>query len=299
MVGVLFPSTPEIAKSRIAALRRGLQDAGFTEGTDYLFAIRIADGDFSRLPSLAAELRELKLRVIVAPGTALVARKVFSDTPMVFTGFAIDPIATGLAQSYARPGGMATGNVTNATGGEETLTEKRMGLFKEIVPNLARLGMIGPQGPVFAAEQIALRNLSGRLGFELTNYVIPTIDDLESAFAAGHRDGMNAFYISGEPLLLTNISRVMPHAAASEKPTVGTYPEWGRAGLLMSYSSDLSDGFRQAGTYVAKILGGARPGDLPIQQASKFAFVINLRTAKALNITVSPNLLSLADEVIE
>ena len=299
LVGVLFPGTPDAAKGRIAALRLGLQEAGFIEGTNYLFAIRIANGDFSRLPSLAEELGKLKLRVIVTAGTALVARKFFPDTPMVFTGFAIDPIATGLAQSYVRPGGMATGNVTNAIGGEEALTEKRMGFFKEIVPNVTRLGMIGPQGPVSSAEQSALRNLSGRLGFEFTNYVIPTIDDLESAFASGRRDGMNALYISGEPLLLTNISRVMPHVIASGMPALGAYPEWGRAGLLMSYSSDLLDGFRHAGTYVAKILGGAKPGDLPIEQASKFTFVINLQTAKTLNVAVTPHLLSLADEVIE
>jgi putative ABC transport system substrate-binding protein len=217
----------------------------------------------------------------------------------VFTGVAIDPIANGLAQSYVRPGGMATGNVTNAIGGEEALTEKRMGFFKELVPSLSPLGMIGPQGSVSTAEQTALRNLSNHLGFEFTNYVIQTIDDLETAFAAGRRDGMNAFYISGEPLLLTNISRVMPFVAASGKPALGAYPEWGRAGLLMSYSSDLSDGFRRAGNYVTKILGGTSPGDLPIEQASKFTFVINLKTAKALNIAVSPNLLSLADEVIE
>jgi putative tryptophan/tyrosine transport system substrate-binding protein len=299
VVGVLFPGTPEAVKGRIAALRLGLQEAGFTEGTNYSFAVRIANGDFNRLPSLAEELGALKPRVIVSAGTALVARKVLPNIPLVFTGVAIDPIASGLAQSYVRPGGMATGNVTNAIGGEEALTEKRMGFFKELVPGLSRLGMIGPQGPVSMAEQTALRNLSSHLSFEFTNYVIQTIDDLETAFAAGRREGMNAFYISGEPLLLTNISRVMPFVAASGKPALGAYPEWGRAGLLMSYSSDLSDGFRRAGAYVAKILGGTSPGDLPIEQASKFTFVINLKTAKALNIAVSPNLLSLADEVIE
>ena len=130
-------------------------------------------------------------------------------------------------------------------------------------------------------------------------YGLGTLDDLEAAFASGRRDNVSAFYISGEPLLSANMSRVIPFVAGSGKPTVGPYPDWGRAGLLMSYSTDPIDGYRHAGTYAAKILNGAKPGDLPIEQASKFTFVINLKTAKALGITVPPTLLALADEVVE
>jgi putative tryptophan/tyrosine transport system substrate-binding protein len=110
---------------------------------------------------------------------------------------------------------------------------------------------------------------------------------------------VGAFYISGDPLLINNISRVMPHIVAAGKPTLGVYPEWGRAGLLMSYSTDLADGYRRAGIYAAKIIQGTKPGDLPIEQASKFTLVINTKTAKQLGISVPPTLLSLADEVIE
>jgi putative ABC transport system substrate-binding protein len=137
------------------------------------------------------------------------------------------------------------------------------------------------------------------LDFEFVLYGLNTINDLESAFAAGLRDDVSAFYISGEPLTTTNMPRVMPFIAASGKPSFGPYLEMVRAGLLMSYSSDLSDGFRHAGIYVAKIIGGTKPGDLPIEQASKFIFAINLKTAKALGLTVPPNLLALADEVFE
>jgi putative ABC transport system substrate-binding protein len=195
---------------------------------------------------------------------------------------------------------MMTGNVMNAVGGEETMTQKRIGFFKELVPNLIRLGMIAPANGVLAMkEKDALQKVAAQLSFEFIHYGLNTLDDLEGAFAAGLRDDVSAFYISGEPLLFANLSRVMSFVTASRKPSVGPYPEWGRSGLLMSYSTDPIDGYRRAGAYAAKILNGAKPGDLPIEQASKFTLVINLKTAKALGIAVPANLLALADEVIE
>ena len=302
LVGVLVPGGMEFNRDRIAALRLGLQAAGFREGTNYSLAIRFADGDFERLPSLARELAALDPRVIVAAANAAgTVRRFCPDLPLVFTGFAADPVALGLADSYARPGRMATGNVMNAVGGEITLTQKRIGLFKDLFPGLTRLGMIAPEPGVGLAvlEKDALRKVAAQLGFEFVHYGLGTLDELPGARAAGVRDGVSAFYISGEPLLFNNMSKALPLILAAAKPTVGVYPEWGRAGLLMTYSTDLVDGFRRAGTYVAKILAGTRPGDLPIEQASRFTFVINLKTAKALGITAPPALLSLADEVIE
>ncbi|NVN88718.1 MAG: ABC transporter substrate-binding protein [Rhodopseudomonas sp.] len=300
LVGLLVPRKQEPANDALAALRAGLKEAGFVEGTNYSLAMRFADGDLDRLPSLARELGALKPRVIVASSTAArTVRTELPDIPLVFTSISVDPIAYGYAQSYVRPGGMITGNVTNAMGSEEGLTEKRMDYLKELVPGLTRLGMIGPKGILYKAEMIALNKVSSQLGFEVTEYPINTLDDLEGAFADGVRDAVSALYISGEPLLFNNMARVMSLVAASGKPCVGVYPEFGRAGLLMSYASDTLDGFRHAGTYVAKILRGTKPGDLPVEQASKFTLVINLKTAKALGITVSPTLLALADEVIE
>jgi putative ABC transport system substrate-binding protein len=165
---------------------------------------------------------------------------------------------------------------------------------------LTRLGMIAPaQGSFVMKEKEALQKVAAQLDFEFLHYDLNTIDDLESAFAAGLRDDVSAFFISGHPLLAANLSRVMTFVIASRKPTVGPYPNWGRGGLLMSYATDPLDGMRQAGVYAAKILNGAKPGDLPIEQASKFTLVINLKTAKALGIAVPPTLLALADEVIE
>jgi putative ABC transport system substrate-binding protein len=217
---------------------------------------------------------------------------------MVFTSYAADPIKAGFAESYVRPGGNTTGNVMNAVGGEEALTQKRMGLFKELVPDLKRLGFIGTATSILAvAELNALRSVAGHFGFEIVHHAIQGLDDIESAVVSSNRDGVGALYVSGEPLLYNNMARVLPFVVASGKPTVGTYPEWGRAGLLMTYSADLLDDFRRAGIYAAKILGGEKPGDLPIEQASKFTLVVNTRTAKQLGISVPPTFL--ADEVIE
>ena len=299
---VLKPDTP-IANSRIAAFRNGLREEGFIEGTNYSLAVRYADGNIDRYPQLEMELGALNASVIVPTGTLRGVdefRRAFPDLPLVFTAIAADLVALGIVQSYVHPGGMLTGNVMNAIGGEETMAQKRIGLFKELVPNLMRIGMIAPANGVLAKEEKdALQKVAALLGFEVVHYDLSTIDDLESAFAAGLRDDVSAFYISGEPRLFANMSRVMSFVTASGKPSVGPYPDWGRAGLLMSYSTDPLDGFRRAGAYAAKILKGAKPGDLPIEQASKFTLVINQKTAKALGIVVPPTLLALADEVIE
>jgi putative tryptophan/tyrosine transport system substrate-binding protein len=226
--------------------------------------------------------------------------------PLVFTAIAIDPIAFGFAKSYTHPGGAATGNVMNAIGGEESLTAKRLGFFRDLVPNVKRLGMLGvaeipgvQRGLLAKQEADALLKLSSQFGFSFETYPIRTIDDLEPAFANALADGVEGFYVSGDPLFSSNLSRVMPHLVAAGKPTVGVYPDWGRAGVLLTYSTDPVDGFRRAGAYAARIIQGAKPGDLPIEQASKFTLVLNLKTAKQLGISVPPTLLSLADEVIE
>lgn len=301
LVAVLVPGTADLARSRTDAIRKGMREAGLAEGVNYVFAVRFADGVFDRLPGLALELAALKPRVIVASAAAApVVHKVVPDFPMVFTSYAADPIKAGFAQSYVHPGGNTTGNVMNAVGGEEALTQKRIGFFKELVPDLKQLAFIGTATSILAAAELdALRSVAPHFGFEIVHHAIQGLDDIESAVASSNRDGVGGLYVSGEPLLYNNMARVLPFVMAAGIPTVGTYPDWGRTGLLMSYSADLLDDFRRAGIYAAKILGGEKPGDLPIEQASKFTFVINLKTAKALGLTVPPTLFPLADEVIE
>jgi putative ABC transport system substrate-binding protein len=301
LVAVLTPGGADLAKSRLDAIRNGMREAGLVEGVNYTFALRYADGAFDRLPGLALELAAMKPRVIVASAAAAVAvHKTVPELPLVFTSYAADPIKAGFAQSYIHPGGNTTGNVMNAVGGEETLTQKRMSFFKELVPDLKRLGFIGTATSILAvAELAALRSVAGGFGFDVVHHPIEKLDDIESLVSASLKDGAASLYVSGEPLLYNNMARVLPLVMAAGKPTVGSYPDWGRAGLLMSYSADLLDDFRRAGIYAAKILGGEKPGDLPIEQASKFTLVVNARTAKQLGIALPSSLLTLADEVVE
>lgn len=300
VVAVLTPGNAKLANDRIVAIRKGMQEAGLSEGVNYTFALRHADGVFDRLPGLAQELGALKPHVIVASAAAApVVHRTLPDLPLVFTSYAADPIKAGFAESYVRPGGHATGNVMNAVGGEEALTQKRMNLFRELVPDAKRLGFIGSSSILATAELNALRSVAHQFGFEIVRHPIQGLDDVGDAVAASLRDGVGALYVSGEPLLYNNMARVLPLVLAPGKPTVGTYPEWGRAGLLMSYSADLIDDFRRAGIYAAKILGGEKPAVLPIEQASKFVLVLNLKTAKSLGLAVPDRLLTVADEAVE
>ena len=300
LVGVFIPGSADQLKDRLVGLRRGLSEAGLIDDKNYAIAARFADGDPSRIPALIRELGDLRPAVIVVAAYANTAQRILPEMPLVFTSYAADPIESGLAQSYTRPGGLVTGNVMNAIGGEETLAAKRMSIFGELVPNVTRVGMLRPSaGLLLEKEWNALTKVGAQLGFEVSSYTLKSIDDLEEAIAKGLREDVSAFCLSGEPLLNTNKSRVASALSKAGRPTVGPYSELTRAGILMSYSSDIDDGFRHAGTYVAKILGGSKPGDLPIQQASKFFFAINLKTAKALGIAVPARLLALADEVIE
>jgi putative ABC transport system substrate-binding protein len=294
---VLHKSDTTGAKDRIAAFRKGLQEEGFTEGTNYSLAVRFSEGDVRRYPQLAKELGALNARAIVAIGSRGVSPS-FSRAAARFYRHCGRP-----CQARRRPKLCAPWRDAHRKRDERNRWRRNDGakaLFKELVPNLMRLGMIAPANGVLAKEEEdALQKVATGLGFELVRYDLNTIDDLESAFATGLRDDVSAFYIAGEPFMSANLPRVMSFVTASGKPSVAHAPDWGRAGVLMSYSTDLLDGARHAGIYAGKILHGAKPGDLPIEQASKFILVINLKTAKALGITVPANVLALADEVIE
>ena len=302
LVAVLWPETRELELGRDAALRSGLKDGGFVEGTNFAFAMRYANGEPERFAPLAAELAALMPHVIVAAtdNAALAVHRSAPTVPLVFTGVDADPVALGLAESYARPGGTATGMTNNASGGEGALVGKRIGLLKELVPGLARLGLIGvADTPLFVAEQTGANEAAGRLGLDVLPLPVRSFEDVEAAFASGLGAGVGAFYIDSNPLMMTNRTKVAELAARAGKPSIGPLPEQARAGLLMSYSANFVDAWRRAGGYAAKIIAGAKPGDLPIQQADKFTFVINLKTAQALGITIPSRLLLLADETIE
>jgi len=301
LVALLVPGSQDFARVRVDALRGGLKEAGFVDGHHYTLATRFADGDFARLPGLARDLKDLKPRVFVASANAVfVVHEVAPELPLVFTSIGVDPVQRGLAQSYERPGGHATGNVQIAVGGEASLTQKRLGLFRACVPGLTRLGMIGVvDGRLSTQEAGALRLACSQSRIAFSTHEVRTVDDLPQAFAEAQRDAVDGLYVSGEPLLFNNMSRVMPLLAAAARPSFGVYPEWARAGVMLAYSTDIPDGFRHAGLYVAKILQGTRPGDLPIEQATKFTLVVNLKTMATLGLAAPASVIALADDVIE
>ena len=311
LVAFMTPFTKEMAIEGTLDLRAGLKQVGLVEGVDYTLALRFANGDLSRIPELTRELLALKPRVLVVAASLSAlktTREEAPDVPLVVTGLAADPIAMGFAKSYARPGGMITGNTMNAVGGEEAFTTKRIGIFKDLVPNVARLGMIHfadsvttpvTAGNLALAERSAVRKVSEHLGFGFLTYEIRTLDDFDNAVSAGLRDDVSAFYISGDPRMNFDIPRVVTSLTKSEKPTCGVYPFWAQRGLLMSYSNDLHDMRRRAGFQVAKIIQGAKPGELPFEQAVKYTLVINMKTAGRLGITPPPTLLAATDELVE
>lgn len=297
VVGVIVPGSVTQASDRIVALRGGLREAGLVEGVDYTLALRFGDGAYERLPALISELGGLKPRVIVSGGVGTVVKKLLPETPHVFTAIAADPIKLGLVDNYRHPGGNVTGNVMTRGGEDGLMTQKRIEFFRQLVPNFKRLGFLGSKaGPLALAELDALQGITGRMGFELVHYPVQTIDDIEAAVSVTTRDGVDALYVSGEPLLIANLARTAKAIGLSGKAAVGPYPDFVRAGLLMSYGTDVNDGFRRAGIYAGRILRGEKPGDLPVEQESKFVLAVNSSTAKRLGIDVPTTFL--ADEVI-
>jgi len=302
LVAVISPLNEQLVTARVASIREGLKQAGLIEGKDYGMTLRFANGDNARYLGFIKELDALKPRVWVAIGSFVPLHQQLPNAPVVFTGIAIDPVAFGLVDSYARPGGMVTGNVQNAAGGIESVLSKQLGFFKELVPNLTRLGHIGPlteTAAKYPVERPEAQKATQQHGIALSMYELPTLDDVESAIAAGLRDEVSAFFVSGDPALNSRLSQIVASLAKTGKPAMGVYPTWTRGGLLMSYYTDPEDQAHSAGIQAAKILRGAKPGDLPIEQATKFQLIINLKAAKQLGIVVPPTLLAQADEVIE
>lgn len=302
LVAVIVAFNEQLANARAASIREGLKQAGLIEGKDYVLTLRFLDGDYARMPEIVKELDALKpsVYVTVAGGPNPIHR-LAPNAPVVFTAIAIDPVAYGWVESYARPGGMTTGNVQNAIGGLESLMSKQFQFFKELVPNLKRLGFIGLADTAvqYPVERVAVQKTAQQFGFAVSMYEVPTLADVESAIASGQRDDVSAFFLSVEPRFVARVPQIVASLAKTGKPAFGPTPVWTRGGLLMSYYTDIDEQTRRAGGLAAKILRGAKPGDLPIEQADKFTLILNLKTAKQLGITVPPALLAQADEVIE
>ena len=296
-VGLLMTTTPAVAAHIATAFTQGLRDLGHIEGRDVSFEYRWAEGNRERFPELAAELVRTKVDVIIASSldAAEAARKATTTIPIVMVN-AADPVEAGLVQSLARPGGNVTGLSAQLT---PEIRAKQLQLLKEAVPGLARVAIVRraelAAGPVWKDYETAGQALKLKIQF----FDVRSADELSRTFDVVVREHAGAVVIPGDPVLFTHRQRIV--AIISERRLPGIFParEFAQAGGLMSYSARLTDQFRRAAVYADKILRGASPATLPVEQPTQFELVINLRTAKALKLALSQTLLVRADEVIQ
>jgi putative tryptophan/tyrosine transport system substrate-binding protein len=295
-IGFLGASS-SIESQRVAAFVQRLRELGWIDGRNLAIEYRWAEGRNERYAEAAAEFVRLKVDIIVTVATpaTLAAKQATTVIPIVF-GAATDPIATGLVESLARPGGNVTGlsNQISDTGG------KKLEFLREIVPSLRRLAILANSGnPAALLDMVEAQAAARKLGLEVTISEVRRAEDIAPAFDALVEAHANALYVCTDPLLNTYRIRVNTLALAARLPTIHGLREYVEAGGLMSYGPNLPDLLRRAADFVDKILRGAKPADIPVEQPTKFDLVINLTTAKALGLTVPQSLLASADDVIE
>jgi putative ABC transport system substrate-binding protein len=294
-IGFLGTTTASAWGPWTAAFVQRLRELGWIEGRNLAIEYRWADGRTGRFTEIAAEFVRLKVDVIVTGGLSAVAvKQATSVIPIVFA-VAADPVGTGLVASLVRPGGNVTGLSTQAP----DLVGKRLELLREAVPELRRLAILANIGyPASVIDMSEVQAAAPTLGLEVVALEIQRAEDIAPAFEA-LKDRADALYVITDALVSTNRIRINTFALAARLPTMHGVREYVEAGGLMSYGPNYPDLFRRAGDFVHKILHGAKPGDIPVEQPTKFDLVINVATAKALGLTVSPMLLARADEVIE
>ena len=294
-IGFLGAGTPSGWNHWVAAFVQRLRELGWIEGRTVAIEFRWAEGRPERYTEIATEFVGLKVDVIVTVGGAVLATKqATSVIPIVFAA-AADPLGSSMVASLARPGGNVTGLSIQAT----DLAGKRVELLREVIPGLRQLAIMADVGyPAAVLEMGEVQAAARTLGLEVTALEIQRADDIASAFEA-LKGRAEALYIPANPLVNTNRIRINTLALGARLPTMFGLREYVESGGLMSYGPNVLDQFRHAADYVDKILRGAKPGDLPVEQATKFELVLNLTTAKTLGLTIPPTLLVRADEVIE
>ena len=293
---LLFDSPSSANTARNEAFRQGLSDLGYIEGQNLIIEHRYAEGKVDRLPDLAAELVRLKVDAIFATSTASVqaAKKATTTVPIVSVSG--DPVGLGLVASLARPGG----NVTGLADFTSELAGKRLELLKEVVPRVSRVAVLwNPDGPSSNLRMRETEAAAASLGIKLQPVDVREPNDFEHAFAALKKDRADALFYLRSPLMANQVKRIVELAAKNRVPGMYDASEFPEAGGLMSYGTMLADLDRRAATYVDKILKGAKPADLPVEQPTKFEFVINLKAAKQIGLMIPPNVLARADKVIK
>ncbi len=296
-IGFLTASDLASLKARTEGFRQGLRNLGYVEGQNIVIEWRSADETWNRLPALAAELVDLKVAVIVITdnASAVAAKQVTKIVPIVMAT-AGDPIGNGLIASLARPGG----NVTGLTSLSRELWGKQVGLLKELIPTLSRVAVLStPANPTNTRRLPEIETAARGLGLQVKSVQVRDAKQLDEAFSTMVKERAEALLVPTDPVFLTQRTQVTELAARNRLPAIYGSPDYVQAGGLMAYAADRVELFRRAATYVDKILKGAKPADLPVEQATKFELVINLKSAKALGLTIPQPLLLRADEVVQ
>ncbi|HET7392345.1 MAG TPA: ABC transporter substrate-binding protein [Candidatus Binatia bacterium] len=291
-IGIIAPGK----SPQVDALRHGLRDFGYTEGQNLLIDYRYVEGKRDRIPELVAELLDLKVDIIVPMGPlAPVVAKIVKNIPIVF-GTSGDPVEAGIVNSLARPGRNATGVTFFAS----VLAGKRVELLKEAVPETTRLGVLA--NPNHAGESVEFAETQAAaniMSVSVQRHTAQLADDFAGAFNAIAKQRANGLITFPDALMLAHRKEIAEFAAKLRLASLGGWSEFADAGGLMTYGPNLSDSFRRMAFYVDKIIKGAKPADLPIEQPTKFELVINLKTAKQIGLTIPPNVLARADRVIK
>ena len=296
-VGLLEVVPATSNATNLAAFRQGLKELGFAEGQNVVMEYRSADGRPERFPGLAEELLRVKIDVIVTRGTpaAIAAKQATGKIPIVMASSG-DPLSTGLVASLAHPGGNVTGLSAIATDVEG----KQLELIKEIVPRITRIGFLfNMSNPVRRAEWKEAESLAHSAGVQAKLIDVRRADDIDAALDGAIRERLGALAVGIDPVTQANRERIAQALIKRHLPSMSREREFVEAGGLMSYGVHYPDLYRRAGVYVGKILKGAKPADLPVEQPTKFELVINLKTARALGLTITQSLLLRADQVIE
>jgi putative ABC transport system substrate-binding protein len=299
VIGLVNAGSREASASRVAAFRKGLSETGYVEGQNVAVEYHWFSGQYDRLPTLMADLARRRVAIIATPGGTLAASAAKAATttiPIVF-GVGEDPVTLGLVSSLARPGGNATG--INIFIWE--VAAKRLGLLHELAPRAVRVAVLINPGNVPSAEA-TLRELpeaARAIGLQIQILNASTSGEIEAAFATLVRDRADALFVAPDTFFISRRVQFATLAARHGIPVAYSTREEVEAGGLMSYGTDIADMWRQVGVYAGQVLKGAKPADLPVVQATKFEFIINLVTARALGLEVPPALLARADEVIE
>ena len=298
VIGFFHLGSPQGRSHRLAAFRQGLGENGYVEGHNVVVEYRWAENRYDRLPALVADLVERHVAVIATPlatPAALAAKGATSTIPIVFA-VNDDPVKLGLVASLNRPGGNATGVNYFVV----ALGPKRLGLLHEFSPGAGRIAvLLHPNNPSAGSATAELRNAATAVGREIEIFHATNSDEINRAFSEMTQRKVGGLLVSPDPVFTSRMIQIVTLTTRHGIPAVFQSREWAEAGGLMSYGADVSGVYRQVGVYAGRILKGAKPADLPVEQSTKFEFVVNLQTAKAFGLEIPPTLAARADEVIE